>query len=110
LRAVSADELTSNAIIAWAIERQIDWHYIAPGKPAQSAFIESFNGRPRDECLNDTLFTSLNHARFALRDWCEDYNTARVRSRIGWLAPAVYAARFAPRRAEESSGVLWPSH
>ena len=93
-------ELTSNAIIAWAIERQVDWHYIAPGKPTQNAFIESFNGRLRDEFLNDTLFTSLIHARFALQDWCEDYNTARVHSRIGWLAPAVYAAQFAPRRAE----------
>ena len=93
-------ELTSSAVIAWAIERQIDWHYIAPGKPTQNAFIESFNGRLRDECRNDTLFTSLIHARFALRDWCEDYNTVRVHSRIGWLAPAVHAAQFGPRRAE----------
>jgi putative transposase len=93
-------EFTSNAVIAWAIERRIEWHYIAPGKPTQNAFIESFNGRLRDECLNDTLFTSLIHARFALRDWCEDYNTARVHSRIGWLAPAVYAAQFGPQRAE----------
>jgi putative transposase len=93
-------ELTSNAIITWAIDRQIDWHYIAPGKPTQNAFIESFNGRLRDEFLNDTLFTSLAHARVALEEWRDDYNTRRVHSRIGWLTPAVYAAQFGPQWAD----------
>lgn len=93
-------ELTSNAIITWAIDRQIDWHYIAPGKPTQNAFIESFNGRLRDEFLNDTLFTSLAHARVALKEWRDDYNTRRVHSRIGWLTPAVYASQFGPQWAD----------
>jgi putative transposase len=55
-------ELTSTAILRWSQERQVDWHYIAPGKPTQNAFVESFNGRLRDECLNKTLVSSLRHA------------------------------------------------
>ena len=87
-------ELTSNAILSWTQEAGVDWHYIDPGKPTQNAFIESFNGRLRDEFLNETLFTSLAHARAALEDWRRDYNTVRPHSRIGWLTPAVYAERF----------------
>lgn len=56
-------ELTSSAILRWSQERQVPWRYIAPGKPMQNAFVESFNGRLRDECLNETLFISLSHAR-----------------------------------------------
>jgi hypothetical protein len=55
-------ELTSTAILAWADRQNVAWHYIAPGKPVQNAFIESFNGRLRDELLNETLFRSLPHA------------------------------------------------
>ena len=70
---------------------QIAWHYITPGKPTQNAFIESFNGRLRDELLNETLFASLDHAREALADWKEDYNTVRPHSAIGNVSPTVYA-------------------
>ena len=56
-------ELTSNAILAWQQDRQVEWHYIAPGKPMQNGFVESFNGRLRDECLNEHLFSNLHHAR-----------------------------------------------
>ncbi len=62
-------ELTSSAILRWSQERRVEWHYIAPGKPMQNGFVESFNGRLRDECLNETLFTSLAHARFVLAAW-----------------------------------------
>jgi putative transposase len=88
-------ELTSNAILTWADQRRVGWHYIAPGKPVQNAFIESFNGRLRDELLNETLFRSLPHARATLQGWRRDYNTDRPHSRLGWLTPAVYAATFA---------------
>ena len=84
-------ELTSMAILSWSQETQIDWHYIAPGKPTQNAFIESFNGRLRDELLNETLFESLAHAREALAIWRDDYNTVRPHSAIGNMPPAVYA-------------------
>jgi transposase InsO family protein len=55
-------EFTSNAMLAWTEEHQVEWHYIAPGKPMQNGCIESFNGRMRDELLNETLFTDLAHA------------------------------------------------
>jgi len=84
-------ELTSMAILRWCQETRVEWHYIAPGKPTQNAFIESFNGRLRDELLNETLFVSLAHARAALADWKDDYNQIRPHSAIGNLAPAIYA-------------------
>ncbi len=92
-------ELTSNAILSWTAETGVGWHYIDPGKPVQNAFIESFNGRLRDELLNETLFTSLAQARAALEEWRRDYNTVRPHSRIAWLTPAAYAAKFSPQRA-----------
>ncbi len=73
----NGSELTSNAILTWTDQSRVAWHYIAPGKPMQNAFIESFNGRLRDELLNETLFTSLAQARVALRCWRTDYNDAR---------------------------------
>lgn len=93
-------ELTSNAILTWTAGTGVDWHYIDPGKPVQNAFIESFNGRLRDEFLNETLFTSLAQARAALEEWRRDYNTVRPHSRIGWLTPAVYAAKFSPQQGQ----------
>jgi putative transposase len=85
-------ELTSNAMLRWADERRVAWHYIDPGKPIQNAFVESFNGRLRDELLNETLFRSLPHARAVLEAWRQDYNAARPHSRLGWLTPLAYAA------------------
>jgi putative transposase len=85
-------ELTSMAILRWSQEQQIEWHYIAPGKPQQNAFIESFNGRLRDELLNETLFASLGQAREALSLWLIDYNTVRPHSGLGNLTPAAYAS------------------
>jgi putative transposase len=69
-------ELTSNAILRWADDNKVAWHYIAPGKPTQNAFIESFVGRLRDELLNETLFRSLAHTRVALETWRADYKRA----------------------------------
>jgi putative transposase len=91
-------EFTSNAILIWADRSSVDWHYIAPGKPNQNAFVESFNGRLRDELLNETLFSSLAHARAVLQAWKTDYNAHRPHSRIGWLTPLEYASTFTPRR------------
>ena len=85
-------ELTSNAILGWADETAVGWHYIAPGKPQQNGFIESFNGRLRDELLNETLFGSLPHARAALETWRHDYNHERPHSKLGWMTPRAYAS------------------
>jgi putative transposase len=74
------------------------WLSIAPGKPTQNAFIESFNGRLRDELLNETLFPSLHHARATLAAWRTDYNTERPHSRLGWQIPAEFAQTIAPQR------------
>ena len=71
-------ELTSNAILTWSQDSKVGWHYIAPGKPQQNAFAESFIGRLRDECLNETLFTSLRQARAVLAAWQRDYKAASL--------------------------------
>jgi len=86
-------ELTSMAILKWSKDRSVDWHYIAPGKPTQNAFVESFNGRLRDECLNETLFTSVRHARIELALWQYDYNHVRPHSAHGGKTPAEIAAK-----------------
>lgn len=84
-------ELTSNAILTWADQSRVAWHYIAPGKPMQNAFIESFNGRLRDELLNETLFTSLPQARATLGCWRADYNGIRPHLQLGWKTPSEFA-------------------
>ena len=94
-------ELTSMAILHWSQERRIEWHYIAPGKPQQNAFAESFIGRLRDELLNETLFFSLADARRELAIWQHDYNTIRPHSGIGNLPPAEYA--FSPHSPDSST-------
>ncbi|WP_259185837.1 IS3 family transposase [Rhizobium sp. BK176] len=94
----NGSEFTSNAILQWTDRTKVDWHYIAPGKPIQNAFIESFNGRLRDEFLNETLFSSLTQARLALSNWRSDYNDHRPHSGLGWMTPAEFAHSINPRR------------
>lgn len=96
-------EFTSMAILRWSQEGRVEWHYIAPGKPQQNAFVESFNGRLRDELLNETLFSSLAHARMALAEWRVDYNTVRPHSSLGNLPPVQYAKLSAPASQRDGS-------
>ena len=84
-------ELTSMAVLKWCQDTGIDWHYIAPGKPMQNAFVESFNGSFRDELLNETLFSSLTEAREMITAWKEDYNRHRPHSSLGNLTPKEFA-------------------
>ena len=91
-------ELTSRAILKWQSESGVGWHYIAPGKPQQNGFVESFNGRLRDECLNEEVFDSLGHARRVLARWRHDYNHVRPHTSLGGLTPA--EARRAARLPE----------
>jgi len=88
-------ELTSMAILNWCQETGVAWHYIAPGKPTQNAFIESFNGRLRDELLNETIFLSLADVRLAIGKWVADYNTGRPHSSLAYKTPAAFAADIA---------------
>ena len=62
-------EFTSNAILAWSKHHGVEWHYIAPGKPMQNGYVESFNGRVRDELLNESLLFGIDHARSAIAEW-----------------------------------------
>jgi len=89
-------ELTSMVILRWSQQTQIEWHYIAPGKPTQNAFAESFIGRLRDECLNEHWFESLADARAKIEAWRIDYNTLRPHSSLGNIPPAAYAQLSAP--------------
>jgi putative transposase len=76
-------ELTSSAVLAWSQDRKVKWHYIAPGKPQQNALVESLSGRLREECLNETLFSSVRQARAVLASWQKNYNDVRLHSALG---------------------------
>lgn len=91
-------EFTSNAILAWSKDHCVEWHYIAPGKPMQNGYVESFNGRMRDELLNESLFFGLDHARSAIAEWRHDFNTARPHSSLGYQTPAAFAEVFTAAR------------
>jgi len=83
-------EMTSRAVLRWAARTGVEWHYIAPGKPTQNAFIESFNSRFRDECLNEHVFATLPEAAEIIEAWRIDYNTNRPHSALGNLTPAEF--------------------
>lgn len=100
-------EFTSNAILAWTKEHQVEWHYIAPGRPMQNGYIESFNGRMRDELLNESLFVDLDQARQLIGAWTADYNTARPHSSLGYKTPAAYAGTLnAPKGVTSAEALI----
>jgi putative transposase len=88
-------ELTSLAMLAWASQHRVQLHYIAPGKPTQNAFVESFNGKFRDECLNDSIFTTIAEARDIIERWRIDYNECRPHRSLGHRTPSAYAEALA---------------
>ena len=88
-------EFTSMAILKWCQDTGVDGHYIAPGKPMQNGFIESFNGSFRDECLNETLFSSLAEARAQITLCKEGYNRHRPHSSLGNITPSEFAMKMA---------------
>lgn len=92
-------EFILNAILGWAKDHSVEWHYIAPGRPMQNGYIESFNGRMRDELLNESLFIGLDQARQLLGAWVADYNTARPHSSLGYKTPAANAGTLTAQRA-----------
>ena len=92
-------EFRGRALAAWSEERGVRLEFIQPGKPAQNAFAESFNGRLRDECLNANWFTSLSDARRKIEDWRQDYNQQRPHSSLNYLPPAEFARTLVEMRA-----------
>ena len=92
-------EFISRAVDQWADAHGVTLHFIDPGKPVQNAFIESFNGKFRDECLNQSWYTNLEDARQVIEAWRVDYNTVRPHSSLGYLTPVEYAATIAARPA-----------
>ena len=91
-------EMTSMAVLKWCQETRVEWHYIAPGKPTQNAFVESFNGSFRDECLNEELFSTLSEAKQQISNWKEDYNNQRPNSSLGNITPSEYVMKMAPEK------------
>ena len=85
--------------MGWSGDAGIEWHYIAPGKPTQNGCVESFNGRMRDELLNETLFFTIGQARAIVARWIDDCNNERPHSSLGYAALATFAAELEQRRA-----------
>jgi putative transposase len=95
-------EFASRVIDQWAYQNQVALHFIERGKPTQNALIESFNGKFRDECLNQNWFVDLRHAREVIEPWRVDYNTVRPHSSLRYLTAEEFAASVAARPASPS--------
>lgn len=95
-------EFTGMALARWAYEK-VDIHFIQPGKPNQNAFIESFNGKMREECLNEHIFRTMDEAREKIGAWVEDYNRQRPHSALNGLPPEIFARNYITKQAEKLS-------
>jgi len=96
------------AVLRWAEECGGAWHYIAPGKPQQNAFVESFNGRLRDECLNEHVFRSPTEARRLIETWRDDYNRVRPHGSRGGRTPEAFARHSARAKGCATRGLRAP--
>jgi transposase InsO family protein len=94
LRTDNGPEFCGRALLTWAHEHGLTLRLIEPGKPNQNAYIESFNGRFRDECLNEHWFTSLAHAQVVIEGWRREYNDERPKKALGGLTPTAYALQL----------------
>lgn len=99
-------EFTSRVVDQWAYQNHVALHFIERGKPTQNALIESFNGKFRDECLNQNWFVDLRHARQVIEAWRLDYNTVRPHSSLRYLTPEEFAATVAARPASPPTPVV----
>jgi transposase InsO family protein len=105
IRTDNGKEFCGRAMLSWAHERQIALRLIEPGKPNQNAYIESFNGRLRDECLNEHWFTSLAHAQVVIEAWRREYNEERPKRALGGLTPAEYAQQLEEKAVTVTAGL-----
>lgn len=110
----NGSEFTSRLLLRWSRERRVRLHFSQPGRPMQNGFIESFNGRMRDECLRVNEFSTVSHLRACLTAWCADYNLDRPHSRLGGLSPieAILGRRAGSEpsalRQPDAPTVNWP--
>jgi putative transposase len=95
IRSDNGPEFISKAVEQWAYKNGVDWCFIEPGKPIENAYIESFNARFRDECLNENWFTSLADARQKIEEWRQDYNQRRPHSSLGYRTPEEFRSMMA---------------
>ena len=105
IRTDNGKEFCGKAMVTWAHERGVVLRLIEPGKPNQNAYVESFNGRLRDECLNEHWFTHLLHARTVMEMWRREYNEERPKKALGGLTPAAYAKQLAAKAASIKPGL-----
>jgi putative transposase len=105
IRTDNGKEFCGRAMLTWAHERGVTLRLIEPGKPNQNAYIESFNGRLRDECLNEHWFTSMTHAKVVIEAWRREYNEERPKKSLGGLTPSAYAQQLAARAATMTTGL-----
>nr|AAG53978.1 orfB [Pantoea agglomerans pv. gypsophilae] len=100
IRTDQGPEFTSRAPDQWAFEHCVELRLIQPGKPTQNGFIESFNGRFRDECLNEHWFSDISHARKTISEWRQDYNECRPHSTLNYQTPSEFAAGWRKGNSE----------
>jgi transposase InsO family protein len=100
IRSDNGKEFCGRAMVTWAHENDVALRFIEPGKPNQNAYVESFNGRLRDECLNKHWFTTLADTRVLIEAWRRDYKPHRPKKDLGGIPPAVYAARLSKMTTE----------
>ena len=100
IRTDNGKEFCGKDMLIWAHDKKVDLRLIEPGKPNQNAYIESFNGRLRDECLNKHLFLNLEHARRLIERWRREYNDERPKKSLGGLTPSQYARQLTMKAAK----------
>ena len=105
IRTDNGKEFCGRAMLSWAHHHNVTRRLIEPGKPNQNAYIESFNGRFRDECLNEHWFLNLEHAKVIIETWRREYNEERPKKALGGLTPAAYARQMAERSATVAAGL-----
>lgn len=105
IRTDNGPEFICRAMLTWAHSRGVALRLIQPGKPTQNAYVESLNGRFRDECLNENWFTSLAHAKAVIDGWRHEYNEERPKESLGGLTPAQYAKQMADKAVTLTAGL-----
>jgi len=99
-------EFRSQALFAWAQQNKVQLDFIQPGKPTQNCFVESYNNTMRNNCLNENLFFSLNHARTILSNWIEEYNEIRPHSSLGGTPPAMHLKNWIKNNQEKLKSTM----